>query len=355
MRDSEELLRLIYGALVSAEIDLDAVEEVLEFSCEQMSDPSRRSRHIWQVNFWHAVEQVSGDPDIGIHLCPYLPLFRNSAIEYLFLSCKTFGQACRLALRYDRLISDAFQGEIGLEDGLGVVRITGTNGSDSVLRHSEVCFVYGVIDFFAHMTQGAFVADSVCLCCDPGDARADYARLFGCPVSFGTGSSEIRFDPKFLEWESAYQNAQMLAIHCEHADREFVSLARQDTIDRLRSAIMRRLPGAEGIDIELEDIARDIGDYSRHVRSELAAAGTSFSKLVQSVRFSMACRLLTQSGAATETIADLLGFSGERAFRRAFKSLSGVPPGEYRKAQRIDGGARKDPYELLSRMIEIDS
>ncbi|WP_353248668.1 AraC family transcriptional regulator ligand-binding domain-containing protein [Salinisphaera sp. T31B1] len=355
MRDSEELLRLIYGALVGAGIDLDAVDEVLEFSCEQMSDPSRRARHVWQVNFWRAVEQVSGDPDIGVHLCPHLPLFRNSAIEYLFLSCKTFGQACRLALRYDRLISDAFHGEVYIEDGVGVARITGTNGSDSILRHSEVCFVYGVIDFLAHMTQGAFVAERVHLCCDPGLARDDYERTFACPVSFGETSSEIRFDAELFDLESAYHNPEMLAIHREHADREVTNLKSQDTIDRLRSAIMRRLPGSEGVDIELDDIAGDVGDNGRHVRSELAAAGTSFRKLVQSVRFHMACRLLSHSGAATEAIADLLGFSGERAFRRAFKSLSGLTPSEYRKMERLDRHALKDPYELLSRMIEIDS
>lgn len=355
MRDSEELLRLIYGALVAADIDLDAIDQILEFSCEQMSDPSRRSRHEWQVNFWHAVEQVSGDADIGIHLCPHLPLFRNSAIEYLFLSCRTFGQACRLALRYDRLVSDAFRGAIDIEDGQGVVRITGTNGSDSVLRHSEVCFVYGVIDFFAHMTQGAFVAQSVHLCCDPGPARDDYARIFACPVSFGAGKSEIRFDAALFDLESEYQNPDMLKIHCEHADREFTSLKRQDMIDQLRAAIMRRLPGSEGVDIELDDIARDIGDHGRHVRSELAAVGTSFRTLVQHVRFNMACRLLTRSNAGTETIADMLGFSGERSFRRAFRSLSGVTPGAYRKAQCDQCQRKGDPWQVLSRMMSIDS
>ncbi|MCW2483907.1 helix-turn-helix domain-containing protein [Candidatus Symbiopectobacterium sp. NZEC135] len=44
-------------------------------------------------------------------------------------------------------------------------------------------------------------------------------------------------------------------------------------------------------------------------------------------------RRLLRSGVTTEHIAERLGFSDERSFRRAFKSWCGSSPSDYRSGQ----------------------
>lgn len=44
---------------------------------------------------------------------------------------------------------------------------------------------------------------------------------------------------------------------------------------------------------------------------------------------SACCRMPTRT--RTETIADLLGYESEAAFRKAFKREIGIPPAQYRK------------------------
>lgn len=108
MRDSEELLRTIHGALDSAGVDIEAVYEHICCSVERMAEPERRSPHALQASFWSAVEAVSGDDCIGLHLCPHLPRYTNRYIDYLFLSAGSFRQGLQAMSKFRRLISDAF-------------------------------------------------------------------------------------------------------------------------------------------------------------------------------------------------------------------------------------------------------
>lgn len=355
MRDSEELLRLIYGAIVEAGIDMDAVDRSLEFSFDQMSDPNRRSRHRWQVNFWSALENVTGDRDIGVYLCPHLPSFHGQILEYLFLSSPTFGKGCLLALGYVRLISDAFSARLCSRDERACIQLNGTNGVASVLRHSEVCFVFGVVDFMQRMTNDRFRPAEVRLCCVPGGARADYERVFGCPVIFGEGPSEIRFDAGLLDLPSRFDDPEMLALHVQHANRKLADLQRQDLIDNIADALVRRISAAAGDDITLCEIADILGQNPRSLRKELATTGCCFRQLVKSARFTIARHLLCQSEADVQQVAQLAGFSDAAPFHRAFKTWAGVTPAQYREHHRLPAENRVPPRVVMQRMIDADS
>ncbi len=45
-----------------------------------------------QQRLWTAAEEISQDPDIGLHVGKQMPPFRGLVIEYLFLSSSTFGE-----------------------------------------------------------------------------------------------------------------------------------------------------------------------------------------------------------------------------------------------------------------------
>lgn len=351
MRDSEELLRLIYEAVVEAGIDIEAVDQALEFSCKQMGEPSHRARHTWQIMFWNAVEDVTGNPDIGLHLCPYMPVFRGHIIEYLFLSSRSFREGCDLALDYVRLVSDAFTAELSEDDGGARIEMTGTSGEAPVLRHSEICFVFGVIRFMQHVTANAFVPQSVRLCCDPISERAAYERIFGCPVTFGGERSEIQVHRGVLDMDSPHYDPELLALHKQYADRKLAELTRQDLIDQVRA----RLIGHFGRDepaqsVTLADVAQELNLATRYVRTELANAGTSFRHLVKSARFSVARRLLRESNAAVEQVAAITGFSEPAAFYRAFKGWAGVTPCHYRRHNGPAGKRARPLHSVLSEL-----
>src|SRR5699024_12824492 len=90
MRDSEELLQAIFGVLVDAGIDTDAVCERICCSVEHEAEPERRSPHELQISFWTAVEEWSGADCIGLHLCPYLRRYNNTMDDYMLIRARHF-------------------------------------------------------------------------------------------------------------------------------------------------------------------------------------------------------------------------------------------------------------------------
>ncbi len=107
---------------------------------------------------------------------------------------------------------------------------------------------------------------------------------------------------------------------------------------RLRSLVLENLqdnPGAE-------DIARELGMSVRTLRRRLADTGMSFHKIRTDVRMQVAMRYLTTTRISIERIADMVGYSDQATFTRAFREWAGATPNEVRQ-RRIGQGSDAVP------------
>lgn len=108
---------------------------------------------------------------------------------------------------------------------------------------------------------------------------------------------------------------------------------------RLRSLVLENLqdnPGAE-------DIARELGMSVRTLRRRLADTGMSFHKIRTDVRMQVAMRYLTTTRISIERIADMVGYSDQATFTRAFREWAGATPNEVRQ-RRISQGSDTAPH-----------
>jgi AraC-like DNA-binding protein len=277
------------------------------------------------------VETVTGDPDIGLHLCPHLPVFRGEVLDYIFFSSSTFRDGLRRALKYLRLVSDAL--EIRVEEtgdlARGSIRYQGDDAETP--RHTEILVTYGVIQFARRFAGSKLQLRGVELRCAALSPASDYAAIFGCPVTLATEHSAILFDRAVLDQSSPHSDPELLSLHEELAEKRLSNLERQDLIERIRSLFAQKL---EIEHCELEDVAAQLGIPARRLRFELARAGTSFSDLLAEFRFSLAKRLLGKTDERIDNIVYLTGFSEPSTFYRAFKRWSGMTPVQYREQKR---------------------
>ena len=66
-------------------------------------------------------------------------------------------------------------------------------------------------------------------------------------------------------------------------------------------------------------------------------AGYSVKQLIDAIRLESAICLLDDASLRLDAIAFSLGYSDDRAFRRAFKRMTGKTPDEY----RVESGVRR--------------
>jgi AraC-like DNA-binding protein len=107
-----------------------------------------------------------------------------------------------------------------------------------------------------------------------------------------------------------------------------------DFIGLARLQIETLLP-IESIGIEL--LAQSLGVSVRSLQRRIASAGSSFSGLLEDVRFQLATSWLEDTPKSIAEIAFDLGYNYPANFTRAFRRRTGVPPNVYREAVSAAG------------------
>ena len=152
--DASVVLRLGYQAIRRAGLPTEDILTKAGVALNQVETNDRTPLSA-QYAFWVAAEEVSKDPDIGLHLGEHLPLYRGQVIEHLFISSENFGEGLKRALAYQRLISDAFHAKLVLE--AMAYQVAKTIGGAATVLHGKV----DVIIITGGIANNKFVLDYI--------------------------------------------------------------------------------------------------------------------------------------------------------------------------------------------------
>lgn len=95
---------------------------------------------------------------------------------------------------------------------------------------------------------------------------------------------------------------------------------------------VRRMQEDYGSELKIADLARFSGiSHSQFVRRFRAVLGMSPKNYLQRIRVRKSCRLLEETQFTVANIAQLCGFYDHSHFSHAFRTQTGLSPGEYRK------------------------
>src|SRR5699024_7265798 len=99
-----------------------------------------------------------------------------------------FGEGIKRALNYQRLLSDASEGELVLTEKDAVLQDIFVSRR---LHHYNECGVAGLIKFFRAVTNGAFEATKIASPDSQQDELPEYNKNFNCEVVFDQHSSAV--------------------------------------------------------------------------------------------------------------------------------------------------------------------
>ena len=331
LTDASVVLRFGYQAIRRAGLPTEEILTKAGVALNQV-DTNTRTPLNAQYAFWIAAEEVSKDPDIGLHLGEHLPLYRGQVIEHLFISSATFGEGLKRALAYQRLISDALQARLVVDEN-GCYLTNGEQSfSDNIVnRHFSECALSGILRFFKFITEGAFKPIFIDFDFNQGAAEDEYIRVYGCPVSLGQKETRLYCDADILDYPLWQAEPELLQLHEQLAIEKLQELARYDLVGEVRRAIGSTLESGE---TTLETVAAQLHITPRRLRTQLSEANTSFQQILSDYRCRLAKKLLANTNESVERIVYLTGFSEPSTFYRAFKRWTNETPVEYRKRKQ---------------------
>lgn len=165
-------------------------------------------------------------------------------------------------------------------------------------------------------------------------AAPDYAPLYrsvlGTAVHFGARHNRAVLDTHWLTRplpghnpltaRQALQLCQMQLRQNGNCEHEIVAAVQSLLRDRLEQSP------------RIGEVAVALNLSERSLRRKLAETGHAFREILDEVRTERALELLRGGAMPVMDVADAIGFSDAREFRRAFKRWTGISPREARQA-----------------------
>ncbi|MBL4909342.1 MAG: AraC family transcriptional regulator ligand-binding domain-containing protein [Alteromonadaceae bacterium] len=156
---------------------------------------------------------------------------------------------------------------------------------------------------------------------------AQYERFFNCSVKFNHEFNGIKVKQSILTVPLNKYDPVMHDLCVAQADKVLNNLVSQLPIDIVSQFIQNQLP--QGIP-EIEYAAQALQMSVRTLQRKLNEHQLTFSGLVDSIRKDLAVSYLTQTNTKILYITQMLGFSEQSAFQRAFKRWTQQTPKQYR-------------------------
>ncbi len=281
-----------------------------------------------------SAQDMCDDPALALHFGEAVDLAELSIVGLIMNASATMADALAQMQRLGRLtletegLSDGPRFQTSMRDGQLWMVDTRTNPNA-----------------FPELTEGAF-ARLVCgprrflprphvlavQVTHPAPAyRAEYDRIFQCPVTFSSDWNAMRLDPQIATWPVALQPRYVFDVLTQRADGLLQALEDQKTLSGRVEAVL--LPLLHTGEASADGVARALGFSRQTLFRKLKSEDASYEQVLDALRHRMALRYLSGGRVSVNETAYLVGFSEPAAFSRAFKRWTGKSPREVRLAR----------------------
>ena len=154
-----------------------------------------------------------------------------------------------------------------------------------------------------------------------------YREIFKCPINFGAGANDFRFEEHYLHQplqQSETESSRIFEAQCEQI------CANLDEGGGFTEVVRQHLLQLPNQISSLERIAERLHTTPRTIQRKLAQENTSYHELVENIRRNLAIEYLKTTALSLEDIAARLGYADAPSFSHAFKRWTGSPPGALR-------------------------
>jgi AraC-like DNA-binding protein len=279
---------------------------------------------------WHSIEVVSSDPLIGIKLGVETKTERFHPMAIAALSTQNLVTATEHLARYKKLTApEEILSKLGKQEFSIAYRwLLAVEAEPQVL--ADYCFSW-TISLARHGTGTQLNPLRVEYVQQRSNLRT-LERSFGCKVDCGAARNTIIFRASDATAPFVTCNVELLELLAPQFEEQLREHKEEDSFVALvRRAIQDRLTGHRP---SMDVISEALHMSPRTLQRRLQETGSSFQRVLDEARHSMARYYLSNSVLELNEAAYLLGFEDPNSFGRAFRNWEGMPPSDWRETHR---------------------
>ena len=154
-----------------------------------------------------------------------------------------------------------------------------------------------------------------------------YQDFFECNVEFDSSMNGIKISRSVLEIPLAKYNPELFSLLCDQASRVVNNLIEKSPVEVVTQFISNQLPlGVPDVDSAAKYVQMSV----RTLQRKLSEHQLTYTGLVDRTRKELAFSYLQSTDSKIVHISQMLGFSEQSAFQRAFKRWTGQTPKSFR-------------------------
>ena len=291
-----------------------------------LEDHDHRVPFAKYVALMRAGKELCADPALPLHFGETIDMSEFSVVGLLAHASETMMEVLAQLNRYGQLVVEVDIGAAGrfaLEPKDGALWLVDTRKDpDEFPELTESTFTRMICGPRRFMASG-YVLEVHVTHAAPAH-RAEYERIWRCPVQFERPWNALRLDPALPSQRVAVQPRFVFGVLSAHADA---------LLERLKSSKTTRgrvehllLPILHTGQASMEAIAAQLGLSRQTLYRQLRSEGVTFDQVLDELRHQMALHYLSGKKVSVNETAYLVGFSDPAAFSRAFKRWTGTSP-----------------------------
>ena len=266
-------------------------------------------------------------------------------VGYMVSSCGTLGQALARYDRYHGLLQEGLISRAWLKDG--VLHMRWNQAVANTPLATEFSLAVFVALCQALIGRPVTPVRAGLPFARPHDTNV-YQALLGCPVDFDCSAIELALPAHLLAAPVSSKDPYLLRLLEQQAQAllkqqpkiaggqagAFFSQVQEQIVESMKNG-----------DISAESVDGALGCTLRTFYRQLRSAGYSYRGLLAHTRHTLARQYLADPALAQTDVALLLGYSEQSSFIRAFRSWTGMTPGEYRSHLARNSAAKPSSLE----------
>ncbi|WP_172657012.1 AraC family transcriptional regulator [Collimonas arenae] len=282
------------------------------------------------VSFLRSAAAHLGDPLLGLKLGQTIRASDFGVLGYIFASSPNLRTTFLRLQEYERLLHEV--------DGRPVQNIV--DGTDLIIKwsgesshdHGRLSHEFGLAalcKISRDIANVAPLAKEICFVnSEPLDTKP-FTDFFGCDVLFNQPATALRIPIRNLRAPLCQPDPTLIHILEKQAEEFLAQLPKEsEFVMHVRRCIANLLHGGEPA---LEQVASTLSIAPRTLRRRLQEYETTFRELLDDIRKHMAEQYLRDPNLQLTDVAQLLGYSEQSAFQRAFLRWTGTTPKTFQR------------------------
>jgi AraC-like DNA-binding protein len=270
-------------------------------------------------------------PHFALKVLAHDPPVNIGVFNRLLCAAPDLGATLRMTVRHLPVWNDAIRWRIRTDNEVVHFEREELGVDAANLRQIAYMGVGGAAKGIRALVDPSWRPLSVSFTHSPPRVVQPFRDFFGAPVGFGRPYSGFALRVSDLKRPVPTRDDVLFHVLEQHVKSLHRAHPRGDIVVQTQDLIRRHIDSPH---CRLADVSRLLSIHPKALQRQLTAHGTSFSALLEEMRYRLATEYLETTRLSLAEVAALVGLSETSALSRGFKVRRGLAPSRWRSAKR---------------------